>query len=331
MDKYALVERTKNLLYFNEEQTAGIFPTATAQTGYGLSLGARIFHHDLFGHEEHISARAAYGGLYQQGYQLLFEGDRIGGSRLFMETRLRYEKQPALLFYGLGDAPTGSSDLQDIGPREASVATRYRQERFLALLSMGPTLGEQGNLTKVGLAAAYSRRAFGFEERDLDEPSIEKVYDTSRLEGFHDALHIVEAGLNISHDSTDHPEFPSRGVYMEMLGCRAFALDDFAYWHYGAELAGFVNLYRGDRVLVLRAAVEGVDGEAEEIPFTSLPRLGGSQRLRGFVQDRFRDELAAVTTLGVPLPHSRLRLGLALRGRWACRANLRGGVRRRSL
>lgn len=302
VDEYALVERTKDLLYFNEEETAGIFPTATSQTGYGLSLGARIFHHDLFGHEEHLSARAAYGGLYQQGYQLLFEGDHIGGSPLFMEARLRYEKQPALLFYGLGDPPAGSPALRDIGPREASVATRFRQERFLALLSMGPTLGERGSLTKVGAAGAYSRRVFGAEERDLDEPSIDEVYDTTRIEGFHDVLHIAELGFNAWHDSTDHPEFPSEGVYMELIGCRAFALDDYAYWHYGAELAGFVNLYRGDRILVLRAAVEGVDGDAEEIPFTSLPRLGGSQRLRGFVQDRFRDELAAVTTLEYRYP-----------------------------
>jgi Omp85 superfamily domain len=302
IDEYALVERTKNLLYFNDEETAGIFPTFTAQTAYGLSLGARIFHNDLFGHEEHISARATYGGLFQQGYQLLFEGDSIGGSRLWLETRVRYEKKPGILFYGLGDAPKGSSDLQNIDPRAASVPTRFRQERFLGLLRLGPTLGRRGNLTQVGVTTSYNRRVFGSEERDFDEPTIGDVYDTTMLEGFHDTLHLVEVDLNVNHDSTDHREFPSGGVFMELFGGRASSFNDYAFWHFGAELAGFINLYRGDRVLVLRGAFEGVDGEASDIPFIELPRLGGAQRLRGYVEDRFRDELAAVATVEYRYP-----------------------------
>lgn len=302
VDEYAIVERTKDLLYFNEEETAGIFPTATAQTRYGLSLGAQVFHNDLFGHEEHVSARAAYGGIFQQGYQLLFEGDRIGGSRLWLETRLRYEKQPAILFYGIGDAPEGDPQLAGMDPRAASVATRFRQERFLALLRAGPTLGRPGDLTQVGVTASYNRRVFGSEDEEFSEPSIGEVYDTSLLTGFHETLHLFEADLNVFHDSTDHEEFPSQGAFVEMFGGRVGTLEGHDFWHYGAEFAGFVDLYRGDRVLVLRAAVEGVDGDDNDIPFIELPRLGGSQRLRGYVQDRFRDELAAVATIEYRYP-----------------------------
>jgi len=302
VDEYALVERTKGFLYFNEEETAGIFPTATAQTGYGVSLGARVFHHDLFGYEEHVSARATYGGLYQQGYQALFEGDGIGGSRLWMEARVRYEKKPAILFHGLGDAPRGTPDLTGLEPRQASVATRFRQERFLALLRMGPTLGSRGNLTQVGMTASFNRRVFGAEDKDMEEPGIDEVYDTTRLPGFRERLQTVEVDLNVYHDTTDDEEFPSQGVFTESFAGRASSFGDYEFWHYGAELAGFINLYRGDRVLVLRGAVESVDGEGQEIPFIELPRLGGPQRLRGFVQDRFRDELAAVATVEYRYP-----------------------------
>src|SRR5262249_8960582 len=49
------------------------------------------------------------------------------------------------------------------------------------------------------------------------------------------------------------------------------------------------DLYRGDRILLLRLFVEGVTGPLDRIPFTDLPRLGGPQFLRGYPRDRFRD------------------------------------------
>src|SRR5262249_47332439 len=38
---------------------------------------------------------------------------------------------------------------------------------------------------------------------------------------------------------------------------------------------------------------EGVTGSRDEVPFTELPRLGGSTYLRGYPLDRFRDRVAA--------------------------------------
>jgi outer membrane protein assembly factor BamA len=55
-------------------------------------------------------------------------------------------------------------------------------------------------------------------------------------------------------------------------------------------------------VLVLRAVLEGVEGEDQDIPFSELPRLGGPHRLRGYPLDRFRDEKSAVGTLEYHYP-----------------------------
>jgi outer membrane protein assembly factor BamA len=49
-------------------------------------------------------------------------------------------------------------------------------------------------------------------------------------------------------------------------------------------------------VLQLRVAVEGVVGPNDDISFVELPRLGGSQRLRGFQEGRFRDKLVVFGT-----------------------------------
>ena len=50
------------------------------------------------------------------------------------------------------------------------------------------------------------------------------------------------------------------------------------------------------------AVLKSVDGKTSDIPFIELPRLGGPQRLRGYVQDRFRDEMAEVATIEYRYP-----------------------------
>ena len=67
------------------------------------------------------------------------------------------------------------------------------------------------------------------------------------------------------------------------------------YWRYGADLQRFIHLATGPRVLVLRAHVEGVTGDAD-LPFYQLPRLGGTTYLRGYASERFRDRIAAVAS-----------------------------------
>ena len=46
-------------------------------------------------------------------------------------------------------------------------------------------------------------------------------------------------------------------------------------------------------MLALHVHGEGVTGSRDEVPFSELPRLGGSTYLRGYPLDRFRDRVAA--------------------------------------
>jgi outer membrane protein assembly factor BamA len=81
------------------------------------------------------------------------------------------------------------------------------------------------------------------------------------------------------------------------------------FWRYGADLRRHIDLYRGDRVVVLGAAFDGVAGDITEVPFVDLPTLGGKHRLRGYAGGRFRDRLAAVTSAEYRYPVSRNALG----------------------
>lgn len=294
IDRYKVVDRVIDFFYFDEAHTAGFYPTIASETGYGFSYGAKVFDSDLAGHEEKLSFEGKFGGRYVQSYEAVFDGDRVGGSRLWLETRTRYEKEPAILFYGFGGEEQATSGA-GFGPRDTNVGTRFQQERFLGMARAGGTLGEAGELTNVGLFGIYNHRRFAGEQRDFPEPSIEQVYDTSRITGFDGGVNTLELGLTVVHDTRDQ-ELASSGSYLELLGGGVVPANGYRYWHYGAELTGFIDLYRKTRVLALRAALEGVAGDEANIPFIELPRLGGVHDLRGYLSDRFRDKLSAVAT-----------------------------------
>lgn len=305
VDKYAVVGHVEDLLY-NDARTMGVMPTAAFESGYGFSAGARIFHTDLLGHGEKIALAARFGGPFQQAYQLSFEADRLAGSWTWLESRVRYERRPAQLFYGIGDPaalPAQFNPMLLIGPRQAQVTTRFQQERLLALLRTGITLGRPGQMVKVGVSAIFNHRDFGPEEVDFDEPSIEEVYDTRKIPGFEGKLNLVEFNGNLVVDFRDVKGRTSSGFYLEAFGGATLPIDGYGgYGHYGAEMALFVDLYRRTRVLQLRVMLEGTTGAEASIPFVELPRLGGSVRLRGYVEDRFRDRLAFLSALQYRYP-----------------------------
>ncbi len=308
VDQNKLIERTEDLLY-NDERTAGILPTAAYQSGYGLSFGARIFHSNLLRHGEELSAEARYGGLYQQAYKVSFEGLRVGGSPLWIDFDSRFEVKPALLFFGYGNASRTSGG-QDLGPRDAAVGTRHREQRFMSSLTLGVTNGKVGDLSRIGVNFLFNDRQFGAEARQFAEPSIEQVYDTSQLVGFESGARILEVSPVFIYDSRDHEVLTSRGVYFNAFGGHTLPVSEQAnYWHYGVTASTFIDLYERTRVLALRAVVEAVHGDDDEIPFSELIKLGGPDRLRGYRLDRFRDKTAAVATAEYRYPVHELVAG----------------------
>jgi hypothetical protein len=64
------------------------------------------------------------------------------------------------------------------------------------------------------------------------------------------------------------------------------------YWRYGADVHHFVQIARGPQVIAMRVYGESVSAQRDELPFTELPMLGGSNLLRGYAFERFRDRVA---------------------------------------
>jgi hypothetical protein len=298
-DEHAVIENVEDVLY-NDERTAGIVPRLSIDTFFGPTLGGTAFHDDLGGHGEHASASFAFGGRYEQSYEVSLRADRFAGSRLWLESMTRYEVEPGLLFQGIGQPPERASG-SSLAPDEAAVETRYRQERMLALLRVGYTVGEPGALTKLGVTGIYNRRRFDEKTRGSG-PSTDDVYDTDELVGFDSGVNLFEADLNLVVDTRDVRGATSSGAYVEVFGGVAPKFQNYGFFHHGFEATGYFDLYEKSRVLVLRAIVEGVEGDTDEIPFSELPRLGGANRLRGYPQDRFRDEKVALGTVEYHYP-----------------------------
>jgi outer membrane protein assembly factor BamA len=122
------------------------------------------------------------------------------------------------------------------------------------------------------------------------------------LVGFDDRTATFETDLNLIIDLRDVAGATASGGYFELFAGYVPRVNNYSFWHHGAELAGYINIYKRNRVLALRAFVEGVEGKDAEIPFAELPRLGGPNRLRGYSLDRFRDEKAAVGTIEYRYP-----------------------------
>jgi len=296
VDQYHLVAQVQDLLY-NDARTAAVIPTLGYQNEYGFTGGLKVFHNDVFGNDEEASVAAEYGGVYQQAYKLSFEGDEVGHSPLWLEAALRYEFKPGVLFWGIGNQSASAARPEPVDPRAAAIESRYRENRALASLLVGETIRQNSQWAQIGMMGIYNRRRFGPSTRHFNEPSLEEAYDTSELVGYEEGVDVLELGPVFVFDSRNQRVLSSRGNYLNSFASYGIPFRQAGgFWHYGVTAATFINLYRDTRVLSFRAVLEAVHGDADEIPFTDLMRLGGSERLRGYASDRFREKLSFVAT-----------------------------------
>jgi hypothetical protein len=294
----------------NIDDSFGVVPTASLGGGYGVDLGVRAFDRDLFGAREQLRLSAAFGGQYDQAYGVaLRSGDRFG--RIAIGVAARYERRPRDRFAGIGNedlAPAPSPDAPPAMPIDpamdaTAIDTRFRQD--VARVAANVDVAIAGPLSARGTGAYLHRR---FDTVDGDARSIERSYDTGRLAGFADGSETVYVEAELRYDSRrpaslyETKAIDATGWLASIHAGVATGVDGDPtdYQRYGAEVQRHIDLYRGSRVLSLRAMVDtvaGTDGRTDgKIAFTDLPRLGGLDDLRGYPADRFRDKAVALAS-----------------------------------
>jgi len=309
--KSNFVPYARRAFFWNRAGTLGWLPHVSYLSDFGLTYGARVFHTNLLGSGERIQAKVLAGGLFAQRYQLRFDADHLKDTRVWMDTRLRYETNPVLIFRGLGQPDaTPAQPLVPVGPRGQDVFTRYSQDRLLAYLRLGYAFGRRTREFKPGIEVIHNHRTTGPRNdphrtllgSDTDQPSIEERYDITQLTGFGVTTDITAIHGVLDLDFRNAQGRPSRGFFFSFLGGGAPPQRGYQYGHYGAEFTKFVNLYKDTRILVLRLGLEALHASDADIPFTELAILGGPYRLRGFPVGRFRDKRAALGTVEYRFP-----------------------------
>lgn len=296
VEKYYVVEHVEDFLY-NDARTAGVMPSLLGFPGAGLSGGLRLFHNDLFGNDESLSVAASFGGLYTQSYRVNLSADHVGGTRLWFEGEASYEAKPNLYFSGIGEGDTEATGTA-LNPYSAATQTRFSEQRYLTNFRFGTMHGRPGRLIRTGLSVTYNHRRFDAAQRlTAGQLDTTLVYDSSLIPGFQQGADTMEVTADLILDYRDHPARATDGYYVEAFVGGVPQQGNWQYFHWGVEASTYFELWAKERVLVLRAFVEGVEGNRDKIPFTELPRLGGPRRLRGYQLNTFRDEKAILGTV----------------------------------
>jgi surface antigen Omp85-like protein len=281
-ERYQLDDRFYRI-FFNDARTIGVYPTATLESGFGVTLGGRFVDRDLFGQHEHFYLLAGYGGQFREVARTqLRSGDRLG-DHFALELDGEYEQRPNDAFYGFGNVTDAAE-------------TRYHQRlaRVAALADVRPLDG-----LHVVAAGALVDHIYG---AGVSGTPIDAMYDPATLVGWMGERHAY-AELELRWDTRrrgsewdPRPELGTGGLASIYAG-RLLAFDRSDYWRYGVDLQYFAHLEAGPRVLIARAHGEAVGGALDTVPFADVPSLGGSSLLRGYPLDRFRDRIAALGSL----------------------------------
>lgn len=300
-EKYQLHARAKRV-FFNDEDTFGVYPLAFEETGLGLNVGGRLVWRNISRRGELLRLRASFGGRYEQRYSAhVHSGDRLGRLHLSLTGELNWRDRE--LFYGIGNADLGALPSAPIAvtPGGDAIETRFRQKHAGAHLDADIAVVGGWRLVLRGGLDHHT-----FSTRDVALRGAANIGDAFLLDtvaGFQSGVELATADLELRFDSRrPGPLMPRASVAHGMLASffggygAGFPDGGWGFVHFGGELQLVIDLHSHSRVLLLRTLLDGVHAGYDDIPMIALPRLGGRLLLRGYDTDRFRDRVAALAS-----------------------------------
>ncbi|MBL4634250.1 MAG: hypothetical protein JKY56_10270 [Kofleriaceae bacterium] len=300
-------------IFFNEDGTIGMYPVAFTETGFGLNVGLRFVHRELFGKDEKLNLRASFGGRYRQLYRAKISSGERWPFEVVVKSEL--EIRPKDAYFGVGH----SFD---------AVRSRFSQTVSRSLVSTNIQLAKNLSLEVGG---AYTYRKFNTTVAVDDGVRVLEAYPDDALVGIDEGISALSSLTRLSFDTRrsvsqyESAATPSLGWLMSGFVSSVRGVDSKPsdYIRVGADIQTYQRLAEGPRVLVLRANYSQVIGDREDIPFTDLPRLGGAILGRGFHLDRFRDKASLLLSGEYQFDFSHLALAALFvdYGRVAARAS----------
>jgi len=325
-ERYGIAARLRELL--SGGGPVSIYPSLDLEPGFGISFGVGASLQGVLSERDKVKAWARFFGRFEQAYGLSYETGDLLSDTFELALSGSIEELDASRFFGFGSSSEVIQDndyieLADIGAAPTmldavgdptNVDTRFDQTAIR--VELDATQQWVRGFTST-LAMAFTHREF---RPATDAPgdnlvSIESAYDTSTIPGFdsgQDTFYIdLETALDTRHQPVRYlsPALPASGWKLVGFGGYGVGLSDgdpSNFGRYGADVQRWIDVYGGDRVLILRGAVEGIIGDIDDVSFVDLPRLGGSRTLRGFPNRRFRDRISTLAGLEFRFPIARV-------------------------
>ncbi|MEE9271288.1 MAG: BamA/TamA family outer membrane protein [Candidatus Krumholzibacteria bacterium] len=205
------------------------------------------------------------------------------GEELRVVTAIHYRSKPEEDFFGIGP-----------NSREEN-RTTYNLEQTVVTLDVEIPIASV--LTVAGQVEFSDNNIYSGEDEAF--PSTEDLFTSAEVAGLDTGAEIVTGDVALTLDLRDHPGDATAGGLLRVFAGIGEDTegDAFNYWHYGAEVEGFLPLLgwrsRFGPRSVLAVRVQGDFYQPRNggtVPFFNMPYLGGSSTLRGFREFRFYDQ-----------------------------------------
>lgn len=287
-------------IFTTDDHKLALYPTALFETGFGFNVGVRGFIKDVLGHDEKLTARAAFGGEFLWTAQLGLDTGRMLPGPVTASIDALYAARDRERFFGYGNVSHPAMPALPIDPLgpETGVASRYRIRVKRVSARVAVKLPE--NL-KITATSSLQDKDFTGDSPNLTDPDLQDTYALDRLPGYMRGTRFLYNELELGWDTRrqgdkwDAAGMRSTGGLALAYAGQEHALDGGPdFFRFGIDLQRYVRLTARPRTLQFRLWAEAVTGKRDEIPFTELPRIGGIDLLRGYELDRFRDRVATV-------------------------------------
>ncbi len=281
IERFHLVSRLIDLLT-NHDKTIAVVPVVDPFNGSGMGLGGTIIHNKPLGSSDRVVLFALVRTNRDRNLSLSFSRrvPSLSGRTISLSTS--YSADHDTRYYGIGNLRT-KDDLRIL-------RTDAVNAQFEANL-LNPARVPEYN---VSLQAAYRRRRLGVGSGDL-APVLVENDDIPLPPAFGAVMDYPELGLEAVYDSRDSLGRTTKGSVARLQiratkdsnGGRTSALRT------TAAFATFLPILPLFRTVFLAAGAEAaVPLQAgDRVPLHQLVNLGGSNRLRGYVSDRYLDRI----------------------------------------
>lgn len=266
-----LLERVLDV-FLNDARTGGVVPRFEFGGALGGGIGLTAFHNNLFNQKKRIRASYLIGFPDNHAGEFSYNDPAVLGSPYTLDFNLLgLDVDRGRFFPGGNRAPKDRDGGQ----------TNFELDEISGDVTVGrPIVGD--------FSGSFFSRMFYADAKAGSGRDIPAM-----VPGVGTSLTAFEVGPQLTYDSRDSQFRPSDGWFIDATFTYTNQVDGntFEYVGYTAEVQRLIPIFRGNRVLLLRAYLAKLNSLNDRaIPFYELNRLDRNHGLRGYERGRWSDE-----------------------------------------